>query len=108
MRKFKNWIHSRLAWLDRNMPADSDAIDPGEVPILRVFPNPATDLVYIESGQLIERIDICSLTGQVVLRKEDIPGRSATLEIPFLRSGIYLVHVFLNGGERASGKLRVE
>ncbi|MGW8314422.1 MAG: CotH kinase family protein [Bacteroidales bacterium] len=108
MRKFKDWIHSRLAWLDRNMPGDGPAGDPGEIPILRVFPNPAADLVYIESGQLIERIEICSLAGQIVLREEDVPGRSATLEISYLRSGIYLVHVFLHGGDRVSGKLLVE
>jgi len=108
MRKFKAWIHSRLAWLDRNMPGDSSEPLPGDVPLLRLFPNPAVDLVHVESSELIDRIELCSLTGQVLLREERVPGRAATLEIPSLRQGIYLVHVFLNGGGRVSAKLLVE
>lgn len=104
----KNWIGRRLAWLDRNMPGDTTGLAPGKTPVLRVFPNPANDLVYVESNQLIDRIEICSLTGQVARRLEDVPGRSATLEIPFLKPGLYLFHVYLNGGERVSHKLLVE
>jgi hypothetical protein len=108
MDKFKNWIWTRLAWLDRSMPGDLEVPATGEKSKLRVFPNPASELIHIESDQLIDRIEVCSLTGAIVLMEENVPGRSAELEVLHLQSGIYLVHVFLNGGERISHKLLVE
>jgi hypothetical protein len=107
MAKFKNWIWTRLDWLDQYMPGDLGTPPPDETSILRVFPNPATEWVRVESNRLIDRIEICNLTGEVVQAEHDVPGRSATLVLNHPVQGMYLVHVFFTGGDRASYKLLV-
>ncbi len=106
--KLKNWLWTRLDWLDAHMPGDFGTPLPDETSILRVFPNPAADRIYIESNRLIDRIEICSLTGALLGILKDVPGRSVSMELDQLSPGFYLVHVFFAGGERASQKLLVE
>jgi hypothetical protein len=108
MEKFRTWIWTRLAWLDRNLPGEIDPPPPGPTSILRLFPNPAGEQVHIESNRPIDRIEVCSLTGGVVLLVEEAPGGSAILSTSHLEPGLYLVHVFFTGGERISQKLLVE
>jgi len=106
--KFKNWIRTRLDWLDQHMPGDLGIPPPDETSILRVFPNPAVDQVHVESNRLIDRIEISTLDGRVVYAEDDVPGSSATLLFNRPAQGIYLIHLFFTGGERASSKLLID
>ncbi len=108
MDKFKNWIRTRLAWLDRSIPGELRQRVSGEGPPVRIFPNPAAEVVHVESDRLIDRIEVCSLTGQVVLVENRVPGGSAVLSLSQLRPGLYLVHLFFTEGDRTSQKLLVE
>jgi hypothetical protein len=107
MTKFKNWIRTRLDWLDQHMPGDLETSLPDETPFLRVFPNPATEWLYVESSYLLDRVEICSLTGAVLLVEDDLHGNSGSLQVSGLRSGLYLMHIFFMGGERTSHKLLI-
>jgi len=106
--KFKNWIETRLSWLDSNMPGDANGPlgipDQKEI-TLRLFPNPASDLVYIESDQPISRIEILQVSGARMLLQEDKTVFSSGINVSALPPGLYLVQIVLESGERQSRKL---
>jgi hypothetical protein len=108
--KFKNWIETRLNWLDINMPGNAngplDLNNRNEVK-LRLFPNPANELVYIESNHLISRIEILQMSGTRVLLNQDKTAFSLGIDVSALPPGLYLVQVFLESGERTSLKLLI-
>ncbi|MDF1576226.1 MAG: CotH kinase family protein [Bacteroidales bacterium] len=108
--KLKNWIERRLNWLDANMPGDAGGplANPGREEIhLRLFPNPAYELVYIESNRAISKIEILPMSGAAVELKKDMSAFSTGLDISAFTPGLYLVQVFFEGGERISRKLIV-
>lgn len=108
--KFKNWITTRLTWLDANMPGTctSETPDDGNgVSFLRIFPNPATDRAYFEAGLPIQSLIIRNLTGQNVLALDE-PGESGSLEITDLEPGCYFVTVYFKDLTRKTLKLILE
>ena len=108
MNKFKNWISSRLAWLDTHMPGDENGpLQAGEVPgaLFRLFPNPATDLVYIESDAPLLQVEIYSLSGRKVYQNPSPPDFSVEVDMRGLAPGVYLVKIVVQTGEVISQKL---
>ena len=108
MGKFKTWIETRLRWLDSNMPGDANGplgLSDQQALILRLFPNPASDLVYIESDQAIMRIEILQVSGSRLLLKQDINAFSQGINVSELPPGLYLVQIVLDSGEKMSRKL---
>jgi len=108
MGKFKTWIETRLSWLDSNMPGDANGplgLSDQQALILRLFPNPASDLVYIESNQAIMRIEILQVSGSRMLLKQDINAFSHGINVSELPPGLYLVQIVLESGEKMSRKL---
>ena len=108
MGKFKDWIETRLSWLDSNMPGDANGplglSDQREI-TLRLFPNPASDLVHIESDQRISRIEILQVSGARMLLSQDKTAFSSGINVSALPPGLYLVQIVLESGERISRKL---
>ena len=110
MGKFKSWIETRLSWLDSNMPGDADGplgLSTRSEVNLRLFPNPASELVYIESNKLINRIEILQISGTRVLMSQDKTAYSLGVDVSALPPGLYLVQVVLESGERTTQKLVV-
>jgi hypothetical protein len=106
--KFKAWIQRRLAWLDVHMPGDefgSVYADHPPVAIFRMFPNPANEWVYIESDNLIGRIEILTISGNRVFQNSGGPEFSAAVDIHPFPPGIYLVHITTVTGESRVEKL---
>ena len=61
--------------------------------LLRIFPNPASDQVYLESNELINNVEVMTIDGNVVI-SDNIGGkRSCDISIQSLNSGIYLVRI---------------
>jgi len=59
---------------------------------LNIYPNPATDLIQIESSGLIERVEIYDAKGRMV-QTMDTHSTSVSTNISGLSKGIYLLHV---------------
>lgn len=111
MNKFKNWIQTRLAWLDLNMPGDENgpvSISDNEMPILRVFPNPATEIVYIESDKLISRIELFHISGARVIFNRPLRAFSITLDVADFIPGLYVLNMVFETGESISHKLVIK
>ena len=60
---------------------------------LNVYPNPATDVVYVEAGEDIESIAIFNLTGAMVSAQANVEGSKATINVSNLAAGSYIVKV---------------
>jgi len=108
--KFKDWIERRLNWLDANMPGDANGpfgISGREEVSLRLFPNPASDLVYIESNISISMIELLHVSGIRVLQSTHHAGFSTSINISSLTPGIYVVHIVLENGKQISRKLMI-
>lgn len=71
---------------------------------LIIYPNPASNLVYIENSNKLQRIRLLSLTGKMI--KEYTADKSnIQLNVSNLNSGIYLVQSYEAGGKIKTGKI---
>ena len=75
---------------------------------LRVFPSPATSEVRIDGDEMIEWVEIYSLSG-ALLRSISFAGlqTNVILNIQDLESGIYVIHAGFVSNSRAIRKLSV-
>lgn len=62
----------------------------------KYFPNPTNDMVYIENKESIDKIELCTITGQVLLVQK-VDSNKTDLNLNSFSSGIYFVKVFSNG-----------
>jgi hypothetical protein len=101
IEKFKNWINRRLTWLDANMIGKNSSGNDKSA-IYRVFPNPASGILHVESDEIINRIAIYNLTGNPIL---DNPGYSdyvTSVNVSKLPAGLYIVKIYFLSGEVVS------
>ncbi|MFY9152047.1 MAG: CotH kinase family protein [Prolixibacteraceae bacterium] len=111
LTKFSNWIKTRLGWLDSHMPgtATTNSNDLFQTDTsYRIFPNPATDQVYIEASAEIETIEIFRSNGASVIRKSGVADFTSHLNISGLQPGIYLIRLGMKGQSPVSYKLLVK
>lgn len=103
--KFKQWLSIRLFWLDRNMPEEmvitaTDDLDESVVGV-RVFPNPTTDYVFVESTEKISEISVVNTKGQVVKVVDTNLAFTNKIELANLSDGAYFLQVkFKNLGTK--------
>jgi spore coat protein CotH len=62
-----------------------------------LYPNPASEAVWVSGDELISRAELLSVTGQVVQVLEMAPAQQAQLDLGGLPNGMYLLR--LNGGD---------
>ncbi|MGM9804242.1 MAG: thiol protease/hemagglutinin PrtT [Muribaculaceae bacterium] len=71
-----------------------------------VYPNPAADMVYVESGSAMGNIAVYSLSGQKVLAADAGGEQRAALQVENLQSGVYVVKVSTQEGEVVSRMIK--
>jgi hypothetical protein len=99
--KFKNWISTRLAWLDANMIGSVVSVEknPSDQTRCRVFPNPVTNLLYIESDKEINRIVIYNITGIPLAEKRNLCDFSVRTDFSGFSPGSYIIRIFFSNAE---------
>lgn len=66
---------------------------------IKVYPNPATDILTIESG-IEAKVEILDCTGKVILGNQAVSADGSTdVQINTLAAGIYLLHIRGSDGE---------
>ncbi len=66
---------------------------------LRLYPNPASDLVtVISNNAIISNVDVIDNTGKVVLSKSHLNKEKVNLDLTILKSGIYYVRLATSKG----------
>jgi len=110
VEKLKNWISLRLDFLDQNMigtatltPYIYDSQTNGI--LYRMFPNPCTDIFYIESPQEISEVQIFDLDGKLQLIKNNINNYISSIDVSTLKKNFYIVRIYFKSGEVSNAKL---
>ena len=105
--KLKTWISTRLAWLDSNMVgSDSGGEDIFKDPdICRIFPNPVSENVHIESNVEISSIKLVNLTGITVAEMTNCNTLSVSMNVEYIAPGLYFATIILKDGKIIKGKL---
>ncbi|MBN1926679.1 MAG: T9SS type A sorting domain-containing protein, partial [Prolixibacteraceae bacterium] len=62
------------------------------MPEITVYPNPATDFISIVSDKPVVSVEVFSLDGKLLLKKEGLNGNKQ-INIATLRSGFYLIRI---------------
>lgn len=109
--KFRNWIETRLIWLDRNMlgtpvTADFDILEAANS--YRLFPNPAIDIVYLESQAEITSVDIVRLDGVSLFKNGKVAANLIQIDVKNFTPGIYVVRFKTNENRFFAEKLIVK
>ncbi len=66
---------------------------------INIYPNPATDLVNIKSGNVtINKITIYSVTGQAISIQSNVAALANQVDVRGLASGNYFINVMLENG----------
>ena len=74
---------------------------------INVFPNPAKELVFIRNDNSIERMELYSLTGQLVFAENNVGKTQAAVNVTGLSSGIYMLRITNKDGSRQVGRVVV-
>jgi hypothetical protein len=94
VEKFKNWITTRISWLDANMPGKyiTSAIESinTDNTLYRLYPNPGSDILHVESDRRMIKIDIYNQMGSLI-KTEIVDSYSRSISIADLAKGIYLI-----------------
>ena len=65
--------------------------------VANVYPNPATDVVNVNTNAALQHIEIVSMNGQKVL-DEQAEGFKATVNTSTLAKGVYMMNVYTENG----------
>jgi hypothetical protein len=109
--KLKSWIQTRLNWLDIHIPGEITSVSE---PItesgfsIRIFPNPTSNLVYIEASSKILDIQLVNTSGQTLMHSTGKSAYATQLDVSRLSKGIYMVLVKMDGQQQQSSKLVIE
>ncbi len=79
------------------LTTDDTPVYDAEEHILKVYPNPATDRVTVESGLLIHRISMIDMLGQVVY-EENVGGKQHEISVSGLIEGLYFLRIDTDKG----------
>jgi hypothetical protein len=103
--KLKNWIATRIDWLDANMVGERPSAVMYEKPaVIRMFPNPVQNMLYVESDIAVRTIQITALPGLTVILEN--PGQSHNgMNLSALQPGVYMVKVLLENGQTHTQKI---
>ncbi len=104
--KFKQWISTRLNWLDANIPNFIvTGLDQNELntPYL-IYPNPATSQLTFQSKKKIQYFSIFSIDGRVMKVENIDEAKSFFLDIQDLSPGFYILNSTFTDGSSWLGK----
>jgi hypothetical protein len=106
VQKFKDWIKRRLTWLDANMIGPVLAVEKDPMDIkCRVFPNPVSNFLYIESDNEISSVVIYNVNGTIIKEENNLNSLSTGIDVSHLKTGVYFVKVTFSSGESVATRV---
>jgi PKD repeat protein len=79
-----------------------------DVPILNVYPNPTSNVLKIESSRAIKKIEVHSVSGQIILEKKDLNTEYVELDLSEFASQVYIVTIESEGKELKKQIIKME
>lgn len=98
INQIKNWLRIRLEWLDKNLPGTVTGILNSKPGVIKLYPNPASDQLFIQSDHPVSRVEFYSLDGR--LMHSLLSGNNLIdLNKLALKKGIYIckIHSYTAG-----------
>jgi len=92
----KQWIQDRLIWMDNNLPGTcyNDNIENICKNELRIFPNPVTDILSLDPGELTGAgVTIYNIVGEKVLHQQLHSNDITELDLTGLVNGNYILMI---------------
>jgi hypothetical protein len=80
-----------VAFFRGTQPPAHTSVIAHENPTLRVYPNPATDLLHIESDQPLNHIVVYDSYGRLVLKVDNLKNNCTIINTKSLPSGVYII-----------------
>jgi len=107
--KFKNWINTRLNWLDQQLLVPvPNGVNAESAVVCKLFPNPAHEFITIDASLPVVSVNIYSHTGKLVQSYIDPYTSPVKMNVVTLIPGFYTVKVNFAGGRNSSCKLIIE
>ncbi len=114
----KNWVHSRLAWLDSNMPGTCDPTYDIEYTDANkgfsMYPNPVSDKLNIEYQTFTSSSVSITIINQqgIVIFNTSAQNRSAgewteNLDLASFKSGVYLLQITIDGKSNSKRFIKI-
>ena len=105
--QFKDWISTRLSWLDANMIGSPVSVEENHMNEVkcRVFPNPVVNILFIESDIEIKQFDLYDISGINVIKQEGLCSFSISENLSHLPQGFYIGRVVFRNGEVVTAKI---
>jgi hypothetical protein len=64
---------------------------------LEIYPNPTNSAIYIQTGEVIQSVEICNLSGQLLFNEKNSSGeKNLNLDLSKLESGTYILKIVLS------------
>ena len=108
--KFKNWISTRIAWLDLNIPGDPTTCNLNtpnlKETLFQLVPNPANELVLLNlsRNETIKTLEIIDVSGKIIFSTTHFETTTPLATNTFA-NGLYIVKIQTNTNTILSKKL---
>ena len=76
--------------------SDTDEERPSE---FSIFPNPAGEILNVESDIIMNRIEFRNLMGNLLIDKTDTGDYITLIDISNLKPGLYIIRIYRESGE---------
>ena len=105
VQKLKNWIATRIDWLDANMLGEMPSgLSREPKAVIRIFPTAVQSIMYVESDVNVHSIQIFGLLGTTVVMESKGMQNNA-INLSALNPGIYTVLIKLENGQTYTQKI---
>ena len=65
---------------------------------VNTYPNPATEMAFVETGSTIRSYEMVDALGRVVMKAENLNATALELDVRALRQGVYFINVTTDNG----------
>ncbi len=94
--------YGNLVWIDNVSIAEGVGIEEQEVEELSIYPNPTSDMLYLNGTEPIAKIQIFNLQGQLVRAQS---GDVRSISVSDLSDGVYMMRVYGENGTMTTHKI---
>ena len=71
---------------------------------ISLYPNPTVDVINIDTTKNLERVELYSITGQLLI-KMSVSSNNNSISLGNMPSGVYLISILVKDGSRKTKKI---
>jgi len=94
--------YGNLVWLDNIVVTEGAGVEDNEATELSIYPNPVSDVLYLNASAPIKDVQIFNLQGQLV---RAISGDVHEISVADMADGVYMIKVITEAGNVTNQKI---